>query len=109
MPPSVSAPQFHSLMVELSSPPTYWIGFWTEDRRGSSRGKTESGTASSSFSGPVVVTRFAPRLRIGERTPPSVRRHRPAPETLSNAPLTASLTQWNCRCDGRHLREESRD
>ena len=36
-------PQSQSLRVELSSPPTYWIGFCTDGSRDSSWGKTDAG------------------------------------------------------------------
>src|SRR5690349_1708149 len=45
-----SGAQSQSFTVELSSPPTYWIGLLTDGRRGSRRGKTDAtdtGTHSS--------------------------------------------------------------
>src|SRR5215218_3383357 len=37
----------HSLSVEPSSPPTYWIGFCTEASSGSSRGQTDAGAGTT--------------------------------------------------------------
>src|SRR4051794_40752846 len=39
----------HSLTVEFSSPPTYWMGFWTCGRSASRRGKTDSTGISATF------------------------------------------------------------
>src|SRR5512133_1276028 len=52
-PPSNPSAQSQSLTVELSSPPTYWIGFDTDGSLGSRRGKTDSpaGTAHLNTSG----------------------------------------------------------
>jgi hypothetical protein len=52
------------LTVELSSPPTYWIGFDTDESLGSRRGKTDSpaGTAHLGTSGkpPAYVAALPP-------------------------------------------------
>src|SRR5215207_2646675 len=46
-----------SLTEELSSPPTYWIGFWTRGSSGSKRGKTDSTVMGPEGRSPAAVRR----------------------------------------------------
>src|SRR6478735_345678 len=71
LPPSGA--QSQSLIVELSSPPTYWIGFETDGSLGSSREKTLKG----------ADIRTTSQAGIGEA--PSVRRGAVAQRTVSRA------------------------
>src|SRR4249919_1643693 len=67
-----SGAQSQSLSVELSSPPTYWIGLETDGSFDSRRGKTESGAVSEGspcVSGPATVTTHLAGSGTGTKEP----------------------------------------
>src|SRR6188768_75661 len=69
---SPSGAQSQSLTVELSSPPTYWIGFETDGSRGSRRGKTLSGADIGIYLAGPGSGKFPAYVARGSRSEPSV-------------------------------------